>query len=643
MRQYVLLFGGSGERVAQALIFALCAGIFPAETVEALLVDTDQAGDPAQALRQGVAADYAHAQMLAETTRGGCFGTELHLRSWPEALPGDDTPLSVPGDSFTLRRWTEHAPVDDLLCRALFDEQTAELDLRQGFHGQRNVGQMVFSALLSSAMQHPEDALNQLLRQIREDCDAGQEPRVVLAGSLCGGTGSAGIPAMARLLRQRLPSAVHISAVALLPATDGENARNAQAALHELAEEDLCGAVCVLGIPRCARAEQAPSGSALTDWLAVYCMDMLLHRPTALRGVFTVRSAEGPVDWSLFGKAEGRYRLAYGRLFKAALAWRDVVGPEVTRRLAHPFFLRDALFGWYARFFRRVKENRTALAEDAACIRRLMGLCLAWLNGMSRAMPAELRYATALADIRQDARQHYQELVQQAGKVALMEEDARQARESGHDPVYRGGEERESEEEANIRLLADARATLAQMVEAQNRLNHRMGGMAAMDMLAEALRAAQKEEDALRAQYREAFRRIEHAAQTAPKSEQHRVETARTRLRRMERHLTLLSGRTARVQEDLRAARETELRLERPALIALEPESDMLDLPVLRRLGRAAAFTPAEVDEFWSQAVPPGQAAPLRQTLRTLRPAKGQGGVMALYQALFDHAMKEER
>ena len=44
MKRYVLLVGGTGARLADALICAASAGVFPAEKLEVLLADTDRRG-----------------------------------------------------------------------------------------------------------------------------------------------------------------------------------------------------------------------------------------------------------------------------------------------------------------------------------------------------------------------------------------------------------------------------------------------------------------------------------------------------------------------------------------------------------------------------------------------------------------------
>ena len=66
MKRYVLLVGGTGARLADALIVAASAGAFPAEKLEVLLADTDRRGVRSANLVSAKMADYArvHQAML---------------------------------------------------------------------------------------------------------------------------------------------------------------------------------------------------------------------------------------------------------------------------------------------------------------------------------------------------------------------------------------------------------------------------------------------------------------------------------------------------------------------------------------------------------------------------------------------------
>ena len=149
MKRYVLLVGGTGARLADALLCAMCAGVFPAERLSVLLADTDRRGVRSAGLVAAKMADYALIHQAMEKKEGP-FCTEVAFSSWPKALPEDAS---------TLREYTAHSEADALLCQAFFDKDAAELDLHEGFHGRRMLGMVTYAGLLHEADQDPEDVL----------------------------------------------------------------------------------------------------------------------------------------------------------------------------------------------------------------------------------------------------------------------------------------------------------------------------------------------------------------------------------------------------------------------------------------------------------------------------------------------------
>ena len=348
MKRYVLLVGGTGARLADALICAASAGTFPEEKVNVLLADTDRRGVRSAGLVAAKMADYARVHQAMQPSEGP-FRTELAFSSWPESLPGNAS---------TMAQFTAGSEEDALLCQALFDQGAAEIDLHEGFHGQRMLGRVTYAGLLHEADQDHDDPLSCLVDEMSAACREGEEVRVVLAGSLCGGTGAAGIAALTRYVRQRTENMVNIGAVLLGPVADEQDASAAHEAMAAFAAEKLLDTVCVLALPRASRVSAPAEYAQLTDWLAVYAMDVLLHRPRWATGVFTVKAPEGALSWEIFGKAANRYRLCYGGLMKFASAWVGGLSAKIERRLEKPVFLRDGLFGWYAHFFRKAEAEQ---------------------------------------------------------------------------------------------------------------------------------------------------------------------------------------------------------------------------------------------------------------------------------------------
>lgn len=641
MKRYVVLVGGTGARVAEAVLCGACAGVFQADELEVLLADTDRRGTRSASLLSAKYADYDRMQVTAEYLREeelSPFHTRLGFRAWPEQLPAY---------AQTLEQWASAEEDDALLCEALFDQEALRLDLREGFHGRTELGKAVFSGLLHEAMSNPGDSLYCMTEEMCQALDAGEEVRVVLAGSVCGATGAAGLPLLARFIRERTQGRAWIGAVLLAASGDHEDPARAIEGISGFAREMPCDAVCVLGLPR-SSCSQAPADYAhLTDWLAVYCMDVLLHRPQWPSGLFTVKTECGPLSWSIFGKMARRYRLAYGRLIKGAAAWVYSVGPRVSKRLHRPFFLRDSLLGWYAHFFRGAGNARQAYEEDAAAMTRLMSVVLLWLGGLMRTLPPEMRHAAELTAVQEEARAHYDGLTALVSQLSLLGDDVQKSVDYEYSFVYRHETEEEDEDRDETLHRIDAvKREIARREEAQEQLSSRLGGFASMQLLQEALAQAEADCEELDERYREANRRIDHAEAIATPEDQYRIEDARTKLDRMVRHRQVLQARKEYIREDAADALTSESRFDKPAFSGKAEADGMFCegfterlLPTDRRLTRA------EVEKLWSALVLPRDGVALRRVLWMSKYARvdREAPVMSLLFNLIVSALEEVR
>lgn len=639
MKQYVLFVGGGGARAAEALLVACCAGVLRADQLQVLLADTDHRGTLSAGMLRAKFADYSRMQEALQGEEPAPdltpFRTSVSFSSWPESLPGGAS---------TLQEMTADSDEDALLCQAFFAAEDAALNLRNGFHGQRMLGKTVFAALLDRAAGDPADALTMMIRDMNAELDRGGEVRVVLCGSVTGGTGAAGLPLLAHHVRHWTAGRARIGAVLLAATDDHEDPAKARAAIAEFAGERSCSAVCLLGLP-VSSCSSAPADYAhLTDWLAVYSMDVLLHRPVWPEGLFTVQTDDGPLTWGIFGKAADRYRLAYGRLMKAAVAWNHVVGPRMEGQapiLAVPLY---KLSGWYLHFFRKAAQHREDRLSDAARAGRLMWVVSLWMANLLRTLPQEMTRWEAYIAAKDEAYTHYQTLTELAGQLVLLDEVAQQAEAYEDSRVYRELEE-EQESQQTIRRIDAVRQRIDDLREEQAILNGRIGGAAAVRMLQEAQSRAHAELAALQARYAEAVRRIEHAEQIAAPEDRYRIDDARTKLERMVRNQRAREAEATFVDEDVAVATGSQQRYSKPALPGRPGGNGLFDPALTEKLFRQDRATRRrDAVKGYPLLLQPADGRTFRETLKRLRKATVHPGapVISLLRAIILEAMEEE-
>ena len=199
---FLIAGGGTGAKVAEALVHLCAAGVAP-RRVHVLLVDADTTNGNLQRALQTARA-YQCVQKwpwAVETTTGGMFsknktylqifGSELSVTTLTETLDttrdGGIANQATPDEQLVL----------DLLYDA--DEQTASCD--DGFRARPNLGCLVLADHLARELPtHAAPFLDALVRET----GSGQPVPVVVAASIFGGTGASLLPVVRGSIEEAL-------------------------------------------------------------------------------------------------------------------------------------------------------------------------------------------------------------------------------------------------------------------------------------------------------------------------------------------------------------------------------------------------------------------------------------------------------
>ena len=556
MKRVAMLFGGCGLRVAEALAFAACAGVLSVPDMRLLFIDPDQS-DVHASRAQTLLKDYERIRALCEGSPSqGEFRTRFTTGRWPDHLPGQVS---------NLRQWLQEDTDDALLMRALFTPDTADRDMRRGFQGDQALAATVMAGLLTEVESDPEDALHRLIRDLE-----GEDAQIVLVGSVCGGTGGAGIPAMAAHLRERLGERAHLSAVLLLPYGAQEQASSARVTLRRYGMEGFDMPVCLLGLPEGARNPELSDAARLNEWLAVHALDWLMRHDASDHAAYTYRAESAGLTWGLFGREAGLFRSGYTRLMKTSALFRLTLTEGLTERLSRPASLRDRISGWYAACckgaLKLADDERQILLEDLHALTNLLDGAWAWMEQIAATLPPQLRYADALTAAFEAARSNAQAIADLSGQLVVLTHEAEESGMAHETVVHRAGTAEENEAEQVQRRLAAMQDRLRELIEAQGPLNRHLGGRETIAMLQGLLVQCRNEAESVREQEKEARRRIDQAEAVAGPQDQHRILSARTKLKPMQRHLAMQDGRIAQVQRDLEAAQVNKSRWDGPVI-----------------------------------------------------------------------------
>ena len=194
---YVFYVGGSGSKMLEASLHAAAAGVFnvTGAPVNTVIVDLDDDGGNLTRAKSLIG--------IYKDVRASIGGRE-------EKEGSADIGFRTDFDLYTLTS-VENKAMDGILAsttigddreiaRALYTDYEMEMSYKRGFYGHPNVGAHFFASQLPNLPDN--HSFTEVIEKIRQELIKGGRPRILLAGSIFGGTGASAIPSIAKYIRQ---------------------------------------------------------------------------------------------------------------------------------------------------------------------------------------------------------------------------------------------------------------------------------------------------------------------------------------------------------------------------------------------------------------------------------------------------------
>lgn len=444
MPRYVIAVGGTGNKILESMVYAACADAFytvnehgqrrPISQLHLLSVDVDAAcGNTTRAKR---AAEYYESVRKAFAVSGlkhRCFHTRLTVDKWS---------MNLSRRAASVRQMAQGSSADRLLARALFTPAEANLEYSEGFRGHPDLGVLFFSDLLGSLEQARRDGqideLNAMIDNMRRDIANGETVQVLLCGSIFGGTGASGIPALSQYLtalfaehkEQFVMGAILMLPYYSVPAAHVDEQQQiavnsdlfldkARTALayygiegmikgSRTDEHGVFDALYLLGLPPeyfvCTRLYSTGSQSQendahLLEWLATRCAARFFR--TGFRGderhnidCYYYQCHGTRFSWAGFDDEAPLYRARYGALAKAAAVYLSECHPTLMAHVCTGS-RRMGRVGYCAAFFHNAKHlpaaERVLLQERLEALYHFFAFYVNWLSQVVRTLPKPLR------------------------------------------------------------------------------------------------------------------------------------------------------------------------------------------------------------------------------------------------------------
>ncbi len=409
MSCFVIGVGGTGAKCVEALIHLCAAGLMPDnESLYALFVDPDGANGNLERARNTMS-DYAK---CCEENLGvtNLFKTSLAIADPDVWSPFGDEAKPTLGKFFHYNTLKEENQAAAHLFDVLYSPEEKETTLEKGFRGHPSIGAAVLASAVDFGNQVPWKTFRQ---SVEQSIGEGGIAKIILIGSIFGGTGASGLPTIARLIRNKLAGIqnVRIGGILVLPyfsfkpveeggikAASEDFLTNTQAALlyyHQKATEhsenqemDLRSfkTVYSLGEAQLSSMKTSSLGGQsqcnephfIELYSALACLDFFKEKDTADGYPMLAREQESSITWSDLPNYE-ELRLKLEQLTRFSYAYLTAYRPMLKNIAEGGSQYRAP---WYIDFFKRAKLNlNDTTTRDS--LKRIEDYCTSYLQWLA--------------------------------------------------------------------------------------------------------------------------------------------------------------------------------------------------------------------------------------------------------------------
>lgn len=193
MANYAFFIGGSGARTYRALLHAAAMGILRSDQISVMRIDADS-GNQAHSDCNILYEQYQNMNRLTEGKK--IFQCDINPVCKEVVSP-------VHSNALNLRQLIGEGNNDRRrMLNAFYTEEEQKQNLTGGFYSHPNIGCIFFSNLKS-------EEFNACITQIDKQLKSGEMINIALVGSIFGGTGASGIPALYKQICSKLNNNPH--------------------------------------------------------------------------------------------------------------------------------------------------------------------------------------------------------------------------------------------------------------------------------------------------------------------------------------------------------------------------------------------------------------------------------------------------
>lgn len=214
MSYQVISIGGSGAKSAESLTHLCAAGLIPDGELNVMFVDPDKANGCLERA-QNTLHKYRECGKIG-MNETFLFKTPITLSNPNVWTPFEEGTKPSLGNFFRYAALKTRDESGAFLFDVLFSSLEKDVLLDEGFLGHPSIGAAVLAKTIKLEETEPWKTFRQ---KIDQDAKEGRNSKIILIGSVFGGTGAAGIPTIARLIKKEFKGYknIKVGGVLLLP------------------------------------------------------------------------------------------------------------------------------------------------------------------------------------------------------------------------------------------------------------------------------------------------------------------------------------------------------------------------------------------------------------------------------------------
>lgn len=202
MNYYAIGIGGTGSKCMEALIHACAAGLMPEGKLHCLYIDPDRANGC-------VGRSMNTLEKYRECKKLDIGEIDLFRNEMEPLKPGLWSPIASElrptlANCFKYDTMRHENIAAAYLMDVLYSDKEKNTTLDLGFRGYPSIG----SAIMSRAISDSAEPWRTFTQKIEQDLKSGEGARIILFGSIFGGTGASGLPTIARKIKNIIKNAL---------------------------------------------------------------------------------------------------------------------------------------------------------------------------------------------------------------------------------------------------------------------------------------------------------------------------------------------------------------------------------------------------------------------------------------------------